>query len=422
MLIKFTMFVVTLTACLPASSQSLLKVYHGERGESKVFDNSNGVVVKPKLKMSQDDILTVEVINANTLLYSYSLKFEKVNIESEDKAITDLLATFNTIIAARAGAFTGTAAATDDYKKAINLLITDINTAKKIIIDSDSPELQEDALQLRHTKGLRKALDDLKALPTAQYRFNNTNLLNDLNTLSDKAKLDDVEKQAFKILNSSLVEKVNEIKKQTKSYTIETEWKNEFKVTESSTKITLAITKIDKTNNLLTRDGIDEKGFQLELGTIIPYYKRATLEIVPVANFIFSNNVREFYIENSLVQNRSISKTTTNAGVILNINIARFGPTKEMSVGVGPGYKFNSNGNAFEHFYLSTLLSYKNYIRIGLGLGLAQFPTEELQSGVKVGEPLPANISNLNDLLNFREKPSAFLTIAFTGLNLGKRK
>lgn len=419
---KIVMLAVTLFACLPASSQSLLKVYHGERGESKVFDNLNRTVVKPTLKISQGDLLTVEVVNANTLLYNYNLKYENITVESEDKAITDLLTTFNTIIAARTAGFKATAAATDEYKNAINLLIKDINKAKKYILESDAPELPDDALNLRHTKGLRKALDDLRALPTAQYQFNNTNLLNDLNALSDKAKLDEVEQQAFKILNSSLVEKVNEIKKQTKLYTLETEWNNEFKVTDSSTKVTLVITKIDKTNSSLTRDGSEEKEFQLELGTITPYYKRATLELVPVANFIFSNNVREFYIENSIVQIRSKRNITTNAGVVLNINIAHFGPTKEISVGIGPGYKFNSKGDAFENLYLSTLLSYKNYLRIGFGFGLAQFPIEELKGGVKVGQSLPTNISNLNDLLNFEEKPSAFLTIAFTGLNLSKKK
>ena len=417
------MFILAFSLSISTNAQGQLKVYHGSNGETQVYDEADKAVIKPKIRMHQGEFVTVKVVNPNPLLYNYTLKYESISIGSDDKAITDLLATFNQILSTRAGAteFDKEKSAADQYKESLNKLIIDINDAKDYIKQSDKPELPEEALMYRRNAGLRYALDRINSMPNSQFRFNNSNLLSDLNTLSEKASVDDIEKKVFNCLNSSLVEKVNEIKKQTSLQLTQAIWQKEFKVTDSAQKVTLLITKIDKNNNTLIRDGNGDKEFQLEVGTIIPYYKRATLELVPVANFIFSNSVREFYLENNIVQNRLKPKTTVTAGIVLNVNFANFGESKEMSVGIGPGYKFNSAGDAFENFYLSALFSYRNLLRIGFGLGFAQFPTEELKGGGKVGEPLPANVSNLNDLLQFEEKPSAFLTISFTGLNLTKK-
>ena len=403
-----------------AKSQIQFKVYHGINKETQVYDNSDKQVSKPVVRMRQGESITVKVINPNPILYSYGLKYETITMESDDKAITDLLTTFNTIISTRTGAAAFTTI-TNDYKNAINNIINDINDVKKYICQSDKPELPEEALKYSRTGGFRFALDKIEGMPSSQFRFNNSTLLSDLNNLSDKAGIDEVEKEAFKILNSSLVEKVNQLKKQTSIQSTQTIWQQEFKVSDSAQKITIIISQLDKSNNTLMRDG-NGKDFELEIGTVIPYYKRSVLELVPVANFIFSKDVREFYLDNNIVQARMKATTTTNAGVVLNVNLARFGEAKEMSVGVGPGYKFNSTGNAFENLYLSTLFSYKNFLRIGFGFGFAQFPKDELKNGVKIGQALPSNISNINDLLQYEEKPSAFLSISFTGLNLTKKK
>jgi hypothetical protein len=422
---KKTYFILLISIVLSFSSrgQVQFKVYHGASGETQVYDNSDKQISKPIVRMRQGDVFTVKVINPNPILYNYTLKYETIVIESDDKAITDLLASFNTILSARAGAaFMARAAETNNYKTAVNTLITDINDAKDHIRKSDKPELPDEALKYLRTAGFRHALDEINSIPNSQFHLNNSNLLNDLNDLSDKAGVDDIEKQAFRLLNSSLVEKVNEIKKQTNLRTIQTIWQKDFKVSDSAKKILLVISKTDKDNNTLIRDGNGDKEFELELGTIIPYYKRSVLELVPVANFIFSKDVREFYLEKDIVQTRKKSKTTVSPGVILNANVARFGEEKEMAFGVGAGYKFNTSGDGFENFFLSTLFSYKNFFRIGLGFGFAQFPSEDLKNGGKVGQTLPSDISNLSDLIQYEEKPSVFLTIAFTGLNLTKKK
>ncbi len=407
---------INLTVC----SQTQLFVYHGRTGESSVYDANQKPVNKPAIKIKQGDSVLVNIVNPNPLLYNYTVKFENLSLESEDKSVTDLLNVFSKILSARVNPNGFVITSTADYKDAITILVDDINKAKKIILDSDIPESPNEAMNLIRSAGLRKALDDISNLANDKYHFNNINLLSDLNTVSDLASTQDFEKQAFRLLNASLVEKVNEIKKNTSPQTISSTLKTQIKATDSVRRIYLVINKIDKTNNL-KRDGA--KGdYVLEVATLVPLYKRSVLEIVPVANFIFSKSNREFYLDNNIIQERFKTKTTTAPGAILNINVARFGETKEMSIGIGPGYKFSSKGDALENFYFSSLFSYKNFIRVGLGFGFAQFPTEELKGGVKAGQPLPSSIANLNDILQYEEKPSIFLTISFTGLNLTSKK
>lgn len=423
---KFISLILMLLYCHLLKAQSLLKIYHGSGKESRIFNENNLVVKNPKIKMKQGEVLTIEVLNPNPLLYSYKLKYENFSVESEDKAITDLLVLFNTILSTRVGigtaAFSVLALNTNKYKEAINTLVKDINQAKEHIRESDKPELPDEALALRRNAGLRNAIDQIASMSSSEFQFNNLNLLKDLNELSEKSGLDNVEKEAFKLLNSSLVEKVNEIKRNTNRQTITTIWVNEIKATDSTTKIKLIFSKLDKSNNSLIRDGNTDSGYEMDLGTIIPYYKRATLELIPVANIIFSNKVKEFYLENKIIQTRLKSKTTITPGMVLNINLIKFGERDEMSFGIGPGFKFNTAGDLFENFYISTLFSYKNFIRVGAGFGFAQFPSEVLKDGGIIGQPLPNNISNLNNLLTYEEKPSIFLTISFTGLNLSKKK
>lgn len=403
--------------------QTQLKIYHGSGNVSQVFDASNISVMNPKIRLNEGDIFTVTIVNPNPSLYSYKLKTEELEIKSEDKAITDLLSVFNTILTARAGGagFMAVQLQTNNYKDVLIQLTKDINEAKNYIIKSDIPESPAQALAFDSSAGFRNAILKIAGMSNAQYRFNNTSLLTDLNTLSDSAGADSFEKEAFKLLNSSLVDKIKEIKKQTDA-SVSTIWKKDFKVGEKPTKISIEIEKIDKSNASLIRDGNGSTPFVLDVAQIEPYFKRAVLELVPVANFVFAGNYNEFYLKNGIVQSRESTKTTVNPGVILNVNVARFGEAKEMSLGIGPGYKLNSAENNFDNLYFSALFSYKNFLRIGAGLGLSQVPKDELKDGIKVGDNLPANISNLDDLVQYAEKTSVFLTISFTGLNLTKKK
>lgn len=416
-------FFSALLLCTKLGAQVQFKVYHGVNGESKVYDNANRLLSKPIIRMRHGEVFSVQVINPNPLFYNYTLKNDALSIKSEESEITDVLSIFSSIISQKLNNGSAFVApkSVENYKDALTNLTRQIDLAREYLRKSDRPELLEDALNFRRNAGFRFALDEVNKLSKAKGDFNSPTLLDDLNKICDETFDDSsFERRAFRLLNSSLVGNVNDIKSKV-SMTTKTVWEKEFVVTDTSQLMKLVISKNNTNDKTSERDGAFND-YEIVLGTIKPYYKRAILELVPVANFIFSRNVKEIYLQDNIVLSRLKQKTTVSAGMVLNVNFANFGESKEMSVGIGPGYKFNSNSDVLENFYLSTLFSYKNFLRIGLGVGFAQFPSEELKGGVKVGQQLPENINNLTDLIQYEEKPSAFITLSFTGLNLTKKK
>ncbi|WP_131450783.1 hypothetical protein [Flavobacterium subsaxonicum] len=426
MKLKIIFITATCLMSLVAMSQNHLLVYHGSGGTTQVFDAQNHSVVNPSVRLEEGQTFTITVLNPNPALYSYKLKTADIEVKAEEKEITDLLSTFSTILGSRVGnsAVAAFLALTplQKYHVIIKELSDAVDLAKKHIKDSDVAESIIQAQAYDSNVGFRKAVRDIGTMPNGQYKFNNPNLLNDLNALSDLSGVGTLEKEAFRLLNNSLVEKINEIKKQANPATTLTVWTETFKVTEKTTQISIEIEKIDKNNTSLVRDGNGAAPYILNVALIEPYFKRATLELVPVASITHSNYYNEFYLENNVVRSRERSKTMFNTGIILNVNIARFGVAKEMAVGIGPGYKFSAEENDFENLYLSALFSYKNFLRVGVGFGFSKVPRDDLKGGVKTGDLLPANISNLDDLIQYEEKPGFFFTISFAGLNLTKKK
>lgn len=420
-----------------AYSQADILIYHPRAQESiKVFDRKSNSLLNEPLRYEEGKKIKIQIINPNPLFYKYELKYEEQEVKSEDKALTDALGVIgnllSTVYIQRTRSLINLPQEQSDFQAYIlilNNLLDEIETAQRIINQSDNPEVQADALRANRNSGLRYASDQITGnlsagsspltLPTSSNHFLSSRLATDLdNLLNGLNNMDDGQKRIFKLVNNTLVIKVKEMQKNLKD--VKTEINNEFIVTAKEAKIYLIVKPIDATNTGLVRvvHSGDEK---IEIAHIIPNFKRATLELVPVGNFVFSKDVKEFFIENDLVQNRLKNTTAFKAGLVLNVNVSSFGKSKEMAVGLGLGYRFNETENAFENLYISSLFSYKNFFRIGLGLGWAQFPYE-LKDGGKVGQPLPTSITNLDDLITYKEQPSAFLTIAFTGLNLTKKK
>lgn len=425
MYIRYSLLICFLAIFNFVESQDLL-VYHGRNGETTVYDVNWNSISDLVLKKKKGDVISVRILNPNSLFYKYEIKYEESEMESEGKEITDLLTTLGTDLLARAvrpkaGGAPGAEPTFKDYKDKIVELIGDINTAKKHITDSDIPELPEEALNLRRVAGLRRAIDNIAALSSSNYRFNDPELLAHLNTLCNSINvLDDYVKQGLLLLNASLVQNVNSIKKAVTDQAVPTIIKASFNVTEKKGEIYLAIDKIDPSNATLRRD-LHPGNNRLKLATVIPYYERATLEIVPVGNFLFAGNENEFFVDNGLVQSREVVKTRFMAGAVLNANVAKFGEIREMAAGLGIGYNFAEGSNALNNFYFSALFSYKNVFRIGGGFGFAQYPNG-LKDGVKIGSSLPDNITNLEDIIEYKEKPTFFLTVALAGLSLTKKK
>ncbi len=409
-----------------ASFSQNLYVYHGRNGETAVYlkDEKSSSVRNYDTRLDQGKKVSIRIMNPNPLFYKYTIKSEEQKSESENEDVTNALSVLSGILIPKmpAGAAAGVVSPEptyEAYKEAINELLNDIKVAQKYIKDSDKPE---EAFSTSRISGYVGVIDKInEEISAEKNRFNSSTLSTDLTALLNAvvtSSIDAVSKKAFELLNESLVQKVKDIKASV-PLRANRYLDSELLVTDKTTKVYLVITPIDSTNKSLLRDTFSESK-KLEITTIIPNFKRATMELVPVGTFHFAKDVQEFYLDNNIVKSRDQTKTTFVPSMVINVNATRFGPSKEMAVGVGLGYRLSSDSKALNSLFFSSLFSYKDFLRVGFGFGKAEFPNK--LKGAELNQPLPANISNLDDIIEYKDKMAVFFNVSFTGLNLTKKK
>ena len=91
---------------------------------------------------------------------------------------------------------------------------------------------------------------------------------------------------------------------------------------------------------------------------------------------------------------------------------------RQNSFSVALGYAISPRReDRFGNLFIGPLFSHKKSIRFGIGLGLTEAP-DRLKDGILVGQPLPNNISDINDIIEYRDKLGFYLTLTITGLSL----
>src|SRR4030095_3946623 len=139
-------------------------------------------------------------------------------------------------------------------------------------------------------------------------------------------------------------------------------------------------------------------------------------EVVPVVNLIFQSNRQKFTLENGIVSSTTDDDAKFNIGAMALMNFASFGDFKEFGVGLGVGYSIEPGGKASSFFAIPSL-SYKNIVRFGFGFGYNMSPVG-LKNGAKVGAPLPDDITNIEDVVDYKRKLAAVFTISIAGIKL----
>ncbi|MDO1449181.1 hypothetical protein Q0590_23090 [Rhodocytophaga aerolata] len=419
-----------------------IRIYHGEISES-VFLKQNDKLENSsresvKITRGVNGIVTIHILNPNPFFYNYEIKTEDVDIKDDYSDqfaelvklinalpdVSNLLANSIPVPAAVGGG----PSSFDIYKTYLVLLNTDLTNAKSFIEASDRPETVEEALKRVSNNagyGFRAAVAKIQQnLPSVKGRFNSKSLEKDLNdileqavsdgtfdaslTLGGDATLIALFKSAFLGLNNQLATAVKEILKVTEKDRI-----IRFTVPvkdNKQTNVKLIITKINAEANTV-RELLNE-----EVAAILPLYVRKRFEIVPVVNLVFQANRQKFSIENNLVRSVSDDDAKFNIGAMALMNFASFGEFKEYGVGFGIGYSIQPNGKASSFFAIPSL-SYKDIVRFGFGFGYNLSPVG-LTNGAKVDAPLPPNISNIEDVIDYQRKPAVVFTIAIAGIKL----
>ena len=417
-----------------------LRIYHGEQSES-VFLRRNDRLQNVNresvtIVRGVDGIVTITVVNPNPFFYKYEIKTEDVDIVDEySNQFADLVKLITSIpeIADHFKTATGARAPAskfDAYKTALQNLSNEIKTAKDAIKKSDHPETIKEAFDRKTNAqgfGFRAAIESIQKISSDKGHFNSPTLEKDLNDML-QASIDDgsfnaafnlgaagtqpdleaLFKQAFQELNNNLatsIGKIIDITKQDRIIRLQVPVKDGKKTT-----VTLVVTKINASDN------VDRELLNEQVAVVLPFYVRKRFEVVPVVNLIFQGNRQKFSVKDGIVASEPDDDAKFNIGAMALMNFASFGEAREYGVGLGIGYSMQPDGSA-SSFFLIPSLSYKSIVRIGFGFGYNMSPVG-LKDGATVGAALPANISNIDNVIDYKRRPAAVFSIAISGLKL----
>lgn len=416
-----------------------LRIFHGEYSES-VFMRPNETVAnasreKINIIRGTDGIISITIINPNPFFYSYEIKTEDVEIvddySNQFEEVVKLLGSIPDIsdITNPPGRIV-TTTSYDNYLLALQNVDAELEEAKVAIEKSDTPELIQEALDRKINSsgfGFRSAIDDIRKLSSAKNHFNSRTLEEDLNALLQKTiddgtfnsnlglgtigtnpTLEALYKKSYQSLNSTLASNVNKIIQTTQRERV---LRFYVPVKENKkTNVRIIIKRLDE-NRSTVRELFDE-----EIATITPLYVRKTFEIVPAINLVFQQNRQQYSLEDGLIVSNPDDDAKFNAGAMALVNLANFGDFKEYGVGVGLGYSIQPEGKASTFFAMPSV-SYKDIFRLGFGFGYSLAPVG-LKQGANIGEPLPPNISNIEDVVDYKRKAAAVLTLTIGGLKI----
>lgn len=159
--------------------------------------------------------------------------------------------------------------------------------------------------------------------------------------------------------------------------------------------------------------------------TLKPYYDHPFLELAPMISFSISGDVPKFSTENGIITKTESGVGSFNIGAILLGNVKTFGKFKEQALGVGLGAAINSKNeqSILNHLNISTLYSYKDIFRIGLGIGVERVASG-LKNNLNEGSPIPSDIEidDISSLVDYKNKPAFFINFSFSGFNLPIKK
>lgn len=147
---------------------------------------------------------------------------------------------------------------------------------------------------------------------------------------------------------------------------------------------------------------------------IAPPYRRNGVEVVPIAFVTFASNVPRFEVVNDTLRGPRDDATAFRVGALLQINLASFGASDELGVGVGLGLGSRGSDQLISDVFVGPVLSYRDAIRIGLGVGGSQFPAS-VKKGT-VDHPFPSDAGKLDGLIEQRMRRAYQVIVLFPGI------
>ncbi len=387
-----------------------IKIYHGRKGETKIIQS-----LKKPIKVESGTTISIEIVNAHQGLYKYSFTEETF---APDISVLDtgvLIALLNQLIKTSpppSGAVRVRKSKVDEYLEELKKLASKVKVAQEHVIISDAPEMLLPGNRIDVTKtGYRWLQAKIQELPQ------HATITKKLERLHKEAKIEasnsskPFESEIYKSYEVQMLEAVKTLRKIYLDQNSSPIFQHSKQIKDKEVNISLNIEA--RTKNAKQR----QTGKKVVTINVQPYYNRPELEAVPVVNMIWTSNVNRFAIKDGIVVQNDDDGWRFRPGLSLLYNVARFGILKRGGFGVGLGYSPSSDGSQLENLFLTMMVSYADKFRIGVGVGQAQYP-KGLKEPAVVGEALPSNIEDIDQLITFEGKLSFFMTFTLFGLNL----
>ena len=153
------------------------------------------------------------------------------------------------------------------------------------------------------------------------------------------------------------------------------------------------------------------------LATVVvdPAYERGFIEAFPLFLVAHADDVPQFALDNGVIV-RTVDDDARlyRAGAAMVLNLPGSG-----EIGYGPaiGFGVATGGTlSLADLFIGGVVSYKDYVRIGIGYGSSQVPSG-LEAPAVVGEPLAAG-HVLDELITREDQRAWYITIALPKLTL----
>lgn len=409
--------------------------YHGDLGSpsSVIVHRGTGYERSPDTEITYAAAPGTEycvvVVNSHPLNYAYSLT-ATVDTTTPRYDLSQPVGVLSALIAR--GAPDGPPVAADPapgsdalslntlswYLEAVDLLRADLEAARAALRASDRPEAIPE-LELapeRVTGGLRSAQARIRALPAGEGRFNDPHLQETLDAWRRRAlgmvagdtKLEavaklvadegdqlarDIQQLESSVLGIAPITRVCE------------------KVGAGPTTFKLTIAK-KGTSGSATR----EVGDQISLMAVArPPYERPRLAVHPIAFMTTGFNVPDFRIVDGKLRGDREYATDVRVGAMVNFHLFSFAEDRQGAVGLGLGVGTGGEENLLTDLFLGPVFSFRDNVRLGLGIGSSEFP-RRVRGGV-VGEPFTAS-GELDELIEKERTLALQLVFVLPGLKL----
>ncbi|HVI78333.1 MAG TPA: hypothetical protein VM715_09225 [Candidatus Acidoferrum sp.] len=439
-----------LGACAMNSNPAEITVYHGQ-GNSQAVSYELGTQGRRSSSQRQLELSVPEgtrvcmnVLNAHTPGFNYALRVSVDSTPPTPPNFGGLLELLTSVIPG-SGTAAGTAlnALRNESQKAQELdalnqsdpdsvfiatytarldsLEKDLQTAKEAIRLSLFPETLVTGLTQapsNERRGLRYAQEQINALPSSEGRFNDPKLEETITAWKQNAPQSATMTRVVDALHKSAMVLVAARNAVRDTYSkAAASWRECRAITNGVTTMKLAVTP----------RSMDEFTGQRDTGSLVQVtatsdYRRNVVEIVPLAFLAFPRNVTGFGVRNDTVVEgvKYAESASFRVGTMVTATPLRFGSSNEWAF--GPGFGTGLIGGekpALSDFFLGGLISWRDWLRMGVGYGVSQAPAG-LINGAAVGKPLPLGEGRekLSDFIENRRVGTWFLTFTINGLKI----